>query len=140
MTGQFVMQGNVNNNQGWADSLLDTMNAAFQQSISCTQPSAEQCSFKRDANPESGPVADDCSDVQLTQCTMVNFIEATMYDNQSNQKAQIIMNGSSEPDSDFPCDTVLGLLNGAAAAVDVAPPVAGALAIVQVGCDILTGS
>jgi hypothetical protein len=140
MTGQFVMSGNIDNNQDWTNDLLDTMNAAFQKSIQCSQETAEQCSLKRDANPETPGVASDCSWPQITQCTMVNYIQATMYDDQSNQKAQITMNGSSEPDSAFPCDTFFGIINGAATAVEVAPPVAGALAIIQVICDIATGS
>lgn len=62
------------------------------------------------------------------------------YDDQSNQKAQITMNGASQADSAFPCDTFFGIINAAATAVDVAPPVAGALALVQLVCSVATGS
>ena len=110
MTGQFVLSGSIDNNDVWTNDLLGAMNGAFQKSIQCSQQNAESCALKRDANPETPGIADDCSWGQITQCTMVNYMQVTMYDDDSNQKAQITMNGSSEPDSEFGCATLLGLM------------------------------
>ncbi len=73
-----------------------------------------------------------------------------MYDEDKTQQAQLTVSGSSHVDG-FDCDIFLGssnsnrgsdhtacpdfanLVNAAATAVDVAPPVAGALAFVSLG-------
>jgi hypothetical protein len=134
MSGQFAMTGNVDNNQGWTNSLLDAINAAFQKSKQCSQSTAESCNMKRDVPSVNG----NCKSEPIAQCSAVNFVQATMYDDQSNQKAQVTMNGSSQEDEAFPCDTLLGAMNAGVTALDFAPPVAGALALAQVVCDAAT--
>jgi hypothetical protein len=143
LTGQFVMTGFANGDQFSIDAMLDVMNGAFQATKQCNTQPAEQCAgiSGRSADPESGGVALGCDNIQLTQCTMVNFLQVTIFDpDTGDARAQVVMNASSEPDSDFPCDDLLGVINSGAAAADVDPLVAGALALVQVVCDASEGS
>jgi hypothetical protein len=74
-----------------------------------------------------------------TQCTMANWIQATMYDDTSSQKAQITMSASSQS-ADFDCGTVLGAMNGLATGLDLAPPVVAATVFAQVVCAAASGS
>ncbi|KAK3057363.1 hypothetical protein LTR09_001546 [Extremus antarcticus] len=117
--GIFTMTGNVNNNQAWTDDLLNVISAAVIPTVQCSTESAQHCILKKRETPA---IARDCGDMDLNQCTMANFVQATI-----------------EDDSDFDCGTFLGVIGGAATAADVAPPVAGALALVQVFCDAFGG-
>jgi hypothetical protein len=63
LTGQFVMSGNIDNNQVWTTDLLDAINGALQGSKQCSTQTAESCPLKRD--PETPGVASDCSDIQM---------------------------------------------------------------------------
>ena len=84
-------------------------------------------------------VALDCSFEPLNQCTMANYIQATIYDDTSSQKAQVTMSATSESD-DFDCDSLLGTMGAAATALDLDPPVQGAIAFASVLCGLFSGS
>lgn len=62
-----------------------------------------------------------------------------MYDDTHSQKAQITMSASSQS-ADFDCGTVLGMMNGIATGLDLAPPIVGATVIAQVVCDAASSS
>jgi hypothetical protein len=118
LNGQFTITGTANNNQTVVDGMLDAINGVFQGTKQCSQKTTQQCPgipglSGRSERRESGPVASGCHSVTLTQCMIVNFMQATVFDSESHVEAQITINGSSEPDEGFECDTVLGLINGA---------------------------
>ncbi len=73
--GIFTMTGNVNNNQAWTDDLLNVISAAVIPTVQCSTESAQHCILKKRETPA---IARDCGDMDLNQCTMANFVQATM--------------------------------------------------------------
>jgi hypothetical protein len=68
-----------------------------------------------------------------TQCTVANYIQATIYNDASDQQGQITMNGSSDS-AEFDCADVLGEMNGMATTMDLPAPIVGATVFAQVIC------
>jgi hypothetical protein len=130
ITGQFIVEGNVDDSLDWVDSMLDAINAAFQASKNCTQRTVTDCGTSK-RNP-AVPVQH-CGQAEITQCTAADWLLATMYDEGRTQKGQVTLTGSSELNT-FDCDTFLGIMSGAAAGLDMVPPVQGAIAIASVIC------
>jgi hypothetical protein len=71
---------------------------------------------------------------------LVNYIQATMYDPSSSQKAQITFRGSSEEPQAFDCGEIIGLIGGALTAFDIPAIGQGAAGIASAVCPAAIGS
>ncbi|KAF3770824.1 hypothetical protein M406DRAFT_67192 [Cryphonectria parasitica EP155] len=123
--GTITMEGNSNNDTAVIDNLLDAVSAALVASSQCSTTSAEMCmnnpspsdTASQWTKRESGGIALDCGKTTFNDCYLVNYIQATMYDDQSNQKAQVTFNGASEDPQGLDCDSILGVISDALGAI-----------------------
>ncbi|KAF2125692.1 hypothetical protein P153DRAFT_91315 [Dothidotthia symphoricarpi CBS 119687] len=132
--GSLTIQGFANSDQKMVDNLIATVGAVLQSSKQCQTVRATQCSLKR----ETPSIAHGCGPVEFEKCSMVNYVQATAYDIDSNIKAQITFSGEST-DIKFPCDTFLGLISAAASAADADPAIQGGIAVASIVCTLFTG-
>lgn len=72
------------------------------------------------------------------QCTIANYYQATLRNADQTQVAQLTVSGQSN-DNGFDCSTFNDAMGAGASAVDLEPPVAGAIALVSVICDLASG-
>ncbi|CAN8101153.1 unnamed protein product [Discula destructiva] len=114
------MTGNSDNNIAVIDQMLDAVETALVASSDCKyNVKAKHCMTDPNASDdtwtkrESASVALDCGEITFNSCYLVNYIQATMYDAEGDQKAQVTFNGASEDPKGMSCADFLDPISAA---------------------------
>lgn len=122
------MEGNFANDNDVYQRMLTVVRTAMLQSASCKSVKATKCltsPMPLNAKPmkkrETGQTVENCQLMQFGDCKLTNFVQATMYDDHENQKAQLTFRGSS-PDTDlFDCEDLIGGINTVLGGLELGP-------------------
>ena len=69
-------------------------------------------------------------------CTAANYVQATVYDDQSSQKGQITMQGSTADPYSFDCSSLSDAMNAALVPFADNPIFGEAGALISLACDV----
>ncbi|KAH8753716.1 hypothetical protein BGZ57DRAFT_860318 [Hyaloscypha finlandica] len=135
-TATIKMSGTIDGDNNVLQLLLNTVNTAMLQSKQCTTIQTQECANNpQPSNPskrESAGVALGCHNVKFAHCTLVNFIQVTLFDASSDVKAQMSFSGSADEPSGFDCNSFLGPIQGVLGTIPL-PDIAEGVISVLVG-------
>ncbi|OQO12038.1 hypothetical protein B0A48_02677 [Cryoendolithus antarcticus] len=136
-TGSFKMAGFINEDEALTTNLLNAMEDALLKTQKCKTTKGKKCAFgKKKGKRDSGPELHDCIDETLNECTYANFIQATVFaPGTGADQGHLEMSATGGENGAFDCDTVFGILDGAASAFDVGPISGAGITIGQVVCN-----
>ncbi|KAF3764083.1 hypothetical protein M406DRAFT_71353 [Cryphonectria parasitica EP155] len=120
-TATITLEGNADEDVAVIDNLLDAISTALNASSQCTTEKAvDECEDNASIDKvvsqwkRIGVPATTCGTRTFNDCYVVNYIQATMYDQDKNQKAQVTMSGESkDPQEGFDCSSFLGIISDA---------------------------
>ncbi|KAK6442922.1 hypothetical protein LTR95_000800 [Oleoguttula sp. CCFEE 5521] len=164
-TGSFTMAGFINDNLALTTTLLNAMESALLKTQQCKTTRGKKCAFKktRRGKRDSGTELHDCHDETLyvippsdpnppnlppftdttafrNECTYANFVQATVFaPGTGADQGHLEMSATGGDDGAFDCDTVFGIPDVGATALDVAPILGASVTIGQIVCNAFTG-
>ncbi|KAF2717699.1 hypothetical protein K431DRAFT_297570 [Polychaeton citri CBS 116435] len=143
-TGEFTMDGFTDGNQAMMDAMIESINAALLQTSTCSTESVTQCmnDAKRSMrlagrNPETPAIALDCGKIDLTQCRLANYMQATTYDPDGKVMGQVKLSAKSEEPGPFSCSDFLDPISTLLGGFELPPLAEGALTVAEFACGLI---